>query len=146
MSSKEDVKLKGLQQENWDNIIHNRVAGHVKIFTDFLMFSNFLLVSHRNLVSAFDIKKKSWEFEFEFDDVVRCLTLDKAVDSKGIDTLKKKSSMLFRNLSTPTISDLSPQMNKKFSVATHNNPEDEFHRGLASAMAKSRITLLVGTS
>ena len=53
--------------------------------------------------------------------------------------------MLIRNLSTPTLSDYSP-LPKKFSVATHMNPEDEFHRGLASAMAKSRITLLVGTS
>ena len=61
----------------------------MKVFTDFLMFSNFLLVSHRNLVSAFDIKKKSWEHEFEFDDIVRCLTLDKAVDPKGIDILRR---------------------------------------------------------
>ena len=50
------------------------------------------------------------------------------------------------SMATPTLSDFSPHLAKKFSVATHQNPEDEFARGLTSAMAKSRITLLVGTS
>ena len=86
MSSKEEVKMKGLQQEKWEYIIHNRVSRHVKIFTDFLMFSNYLLVAHRDIVSTFDIRKKEWDqdLEFHFEDHIRCMTLDKAVSKKEI--------------------------------------------------------------
>ena len=116
MSSKEDVKIKGLQQEHWEYIIHNRVSAHVKLFTDFLMFSNYLLVAHRNLVSAFDIRKKTWEYEFEFDDIVRCMTLDKAVDAKSLLDLKRQNSTFSDRSLDFSLPDISPLLNKKFSV------------------------------
>ena len=82
MSSKEEVKMKGLLEEKWEYIIHNRVSRHVKIFTDFLIFSNYLLVAHRDIVSAFNIRTKQWDrdLEFQFEDHIRCMTLDKAVN------------------------------------------------------------------
>ena len=37
----------------WDYVIHNRISNYFRMYTQHLNFSNFLLVSHRNMISVY---------------------------------------------------------------------------------------------
>ena len=37
----------------WDYVIHNRISDYFRMYTQHLNFSNFLLVSHRNMISVY---------------------------------------------------------------------------------------------
>lgn len=41
----------------WDWAIHKRIAKYFKIYTQVLNFSMYMLVSHRNMISIYDMTK-----------------------------------------------------------------------------------------
>ena len=51
-SEKKDYK-------SWDLVLHNRIAKYVRLYTQILDFHTFMLVSHRDMISVFDMKKDS---------------------------------------------------------------------------------------
>lgn len=42
----------------WVNALHQRIAGHFKLYTQIMNFSMFMLVAHRNMISVYDMTKK----------------------------------------------------------------------------------------
>jgi hypothetical protein len=39
--------------EQWNIILHRRIAGYFRLYTQVLNFSTFMLVSHRDMISIF---------------------------------------------------------------------------------------------
>ena len=62
-------------RDRWETAVNRRVSNYLKIFNCFIAYSTFFLVSHRNLVSVFDLTTNEWKQEIEFKDVVQCLAL-----------------------------------------------------------------------
>lgn len=44
-------------QTRWDCILHYRIAQYCKLYTQILNYSLYMLVSHRNMISVFDMTK-----------------------------------------------------------------------------------------
>ena len=61
-----------LKPKNWRSTIHRRIAGYFRLFSQILNFSRYMLVSHRNMISLYDMT--------EHDDD---MTKDEDVDSRG---------------------------------------------------------------
>ena len=78
MASKQSIseKIDTSEKERWGSILHHRICSYVKIYTSFLCYATYLFVAHRNLVSAFDLRLNKWSKNFEFDDTVRCISLN----------------------------------------------------------------------
>lgn len=43
----------------WDTVLDRRVSEYVRLYTNILNFMTFMVVSHRNMVSIFDMTKGS---------------------------------------------------------------------------------------
>ena len=41
----------------WDFVLHKRISMHCKIYSGLLNFSEFMVVSHRNMVSIYDMSR-----------------------------------------------------------------------------------------
>ena len=56
--------------EAWNLVVHNRISKYVQLYTQILDFSMHILVSHRNMISVFDMRKNSasddWSATFAF--------------------------------------------------------------------------------
>ena len=46
---------KMVQYEKWNWVIDKRIANYFKLYTTILNFSMFMLISHRNMISVFDM-------------------------------------------------------------------------------------------
>ena len=50
--------------ESWNQVMHRRFSQYVKLYTEMVNFSTFLIVAHRNLISMYDMRKpetdKAW--------------------------------------------------------------------------------------
>lgn len=53
--STSNVKRDGV--ETWNHVLHHRIAGFCRLYTQILNFSMHMLVSHRNMISVFDMSK-----------------------------------------------------------------------------------------
>ena len=67
----------------WKTVVHSRISSHVKLYTSFLCYSTYFLVAHRNMVSVYDLRKNTWGINFEYDDIVRCLSLNNPTPIKA---------------------------------------------------------------
>lgn len=56
----------------WDHIVHNRIANYFKLYTQILNYSTFILVSHRNMISVYDMANRGddndWLDTIKFDE------------------------------------------------------------------------------
>ena len=43
--------------EKWSWVTHKRIAKYFRLYTQILNFSIYMLVSHRNMISVYDISK-----------------------------------------------------------------------------------------
>ena len=43
----------------WKHILHKRISGHFRMYTQVLNYQMFMLVSHRNMISVFDMSQGS---------------------------------------------------------------------------------------
>ena len=72
----------------FDIVIHKRIAMYFSLYSGLVNFQTFMLVSHRNSISTFDMTKKTWTnhlHSFEPGEFVRLL----AVKKKGKSSKKK---------------------------------------------------------
>ena len=46
---------KKMKSQQWGSTIHKRIAGYFKLYSQVLNFGRFMLVSHRNMISVFDM-------------------------------------------------------------------------------------------
>ena len=44
----------------YDTIIHRRIAGYFALYSGMVNFQTFMLISHRNHISVFDMIEKAW--------------------------------------------------------------------------------------
>ena len=64
------MKQKPIKKWRW--AIHKRIAKYFSLYTSILNFSMFMLVSHRNMVSVYDMSKEKLQDEYDctkFDNV-----------------------------------------------------------------------------
>ena len=45
------------QVDKWDWVVHKRISKYFRLYTQILNFSIYMLVSHRNMISIYDISK-----------------------------------------------------------------------------------------
>ena len=69
-------------KDRWKLVVHYRVSNYLKLYSCFLCYSTYFLVSHRNFVSVFDLKTNKWQQNIEFDDFVQCLALCRSSSKK----------------------------------------------------------------
>ena len=54
---------KEIDAKIWDFTIHKRIAAYFKLFSQIQIFSMFLLVSHRNMISVYHMTKENKDDE-----------------------------------------------------------------------------------
>lgn len=47
--------------DKWNYVLHHRISQHFCLYSQILNFSMHMLVSHRNMISVFDMSKGIWE-------------------------------------------------------------------------------------
>ena len=56
--------------QKWNYVTHGRIAKYFKLYTQILNFSMYMCVSHRNMISIYDMKEGSnaanWSDTIEF--------------------------------------------------------------------------------
>ena len=45
--------------ESWNQVMHRRFSQYVKLYTEMVNFSTFLIVAHRNLISMYDMRAEN---------------------------------------------------------------------------------------
>jgi len=46
-----------LKSQNWGSTIHKRISNYFRLYSEVLHFSRYMLVSHRNMISVFDMAR-----------------------------------------------------------------------------------------
>lgn len=44
-------------KNKWNFVVHHRIANYMRLYTNILNVSKFILVSHRNMISVYDMTK-----------------------------------------------------------------------------------------
>ena len=57
--------MKEKQIERWRWVIHKRIAKYFRLYTSILNFSMYILVSHRNMISVYDMSKEQQEGDYD---------------------------------------------------------------------------------
>ena len=53
--------------EKWNWTLHKRIAAYFRLYTQILNFSMYMLVSHRNMISVFDMTESSGDAGQDYD-------------------------------------------------------------------------------
>ena len=54
--SNDTLKLKK-DYEKWNFVVHHRIANYFRLYSQVLNFQKYMLVSHRNMISVYDMTK-----------------------------------------------------------------------------------------
>ena len=68
-----DLHSGGLPWKVPKKALQLRLGQFVKLYSSFIYHANYMFVSHRNIVSVYDVKHDDWKLHQEFSDTVRHL-------------------------------------------------------------------------
>ena len=79
---------------NWQTVLHNRISNYFKLYTQILNFSMYMCVSHRNMISVYDMTKpkddEQWKYTIESKyGIIRRMFIKKRSKQARLEAIQK---------------------------------------------------------
>lgn len=89
------VKKSAKIEDDWEVVLHKRIAGYFKLFSQLLNYQVFMLVSHGKMISVFDMSLRQWVFTVSLENHIRQMFIKKRSKERRSE-LRKEAKMAGR--------------------------------------------------